>query len=96
VSGQNIPVVKKVLVELTLGQQALKIWVFIANLVDDFIMGLDILRAYNMSMNVGCHMLRLVPVREAPTASVLKRSWPAESRRNSRPVAPVISGETAH
>jgi hypothetical protein len=39
-SGQTIPVVKKALVELTLGQRAVNIWAFV---VDIYILGLDIL-----------------------------------------------------
>jgi hypothetical protein len=49
--------------------------VFVADIADDFILGLDILRVYDASVDVGCHVLLLgrdqVPVREAPTASVL-------------------------
>jgi hypothetical protein len=50
--------------------------VFVADITDDFFLGLDILRAYDAPMDVGRHALRLdrdeVSVREAPTASVLK------------------------
>jgi hypothetical protein len=89
-SGEKIPVVKEARVELTLGRRCLGIWGFVADITDDFILGLDIPRAYDASVNVERHVLRLgqdeVPVREASTASVLKRSRPTESRRNSRPV----------
>jgi hypothetical protein len=90
VSGKTIPVVKEVLVDLTVEQQALNIWVFIADITEEFILELDILRAYDASEDVGRHVLRLgqeeVPVREAPTASMLTRSRPTESSRNRRPV----------
>jgi predicted aspartyl protease len=46
-SGETIPVLKKALVELTLGRRALRIWVFIAEVTDEFILGLDVLRAYD-------------------------------------------------
>jgi hypothetical protein len=86
-SGRTIPVMKVALEQLTLGQRALKIWVFVADITDEFILGLDILRAYDASVDVGRHVLRLgqeeMPMREAPTASVLKRSRPTESCRNS-------------
>jgi hypothetical protein len=89
-SGRTIPVVREALVELTLGQRALKFWVFVADITDEFVLGLDNLRAYEASVDVGRHVLRLgqeeVPVREAPTASALTRSRPNESRRNRRPV----------
>jgi hypothetical protein len=77
-SGGTIPVVKEERVDLTLGQRTLRIWVFVADITDDFILGLDILRAYDAKVDMGRHVLRLgrneVPVREAPTASV--RSQP--------------------
>jgi hypothetical protein len=44
-SGETIPVLKEALVELTLGQRALRIWVFIAEVTDEFILGLDVLWA---------------------------------------------------
>jgi hypothetical protein len=47
-SGRTIPIVKEVLVELTLGQRTLKIWVFVAEMTDEFILGLDILWAYSL------------------------------------------------
>jgi hypothetical protein len=64
--------------------------VFVADIMDDFILVLDILRAYDPSVDVGRHVLRLgqeeVPVREAPTSSVLSWSRPNESHRNTWPV----------
>jgi hypothetical protein len=42
-SGETIPVVKEARVELTLGQRTLGIWMFVADIKDDFILGLDIL-----------------------------------------------------
>jgi hypothetical protein len=54
----------------------------------EFVLGLDILRAYDASMNVVRHVPRLGPeegpVREAPTALVLTLSRPTESHRNRR------------
>jgi hypothetical protein len=74
--GKTIPVVKEARVELTLRRRTLRIWVFVADITDDFFLGLDILRAYDAPMDVRRHVLRLgrdeVSVREAPTASVLK------------------------
>jgi hypothetical protein len=43
-SGRTIPIEREVLRELTLGQRALNIWVFIADITKEFILGLDILR----------------------------------------------------
>jgi hypothetical protein len=38
-SGETIPVLKEALVELSLRRRALRIWVFVAEVTDDFIMG---------------------------------------------------------
>jgi len=86
--AETIPVVNDALVQLTLRWRTLTIWVFIADIKDVFILGLDILRAYDASVDVGRPVLQLVreevPVREAPTASVRTRPPPTESRRNGR------------
>jgi hypothetical protein len=81
---------KEAHVELTMGQRTLRSWVFVVDIADNFILGLDILRAYDASVDIGRRVLRLgqdeVPVREAPTAAVLKRTRPTENRRNEQPV----------
>jgi hypothetical protein len=59
-SGDTIPVLKEALVELTLGRDALRIWVFVAEITDEFILlGLDVLRAYDASVDLGHNVLRL-------------------------------------
>jgi hypothetical protein len=58
-SGEIIPVMKEALVELTLGWWALKILVLVAEVTDEFILGLDILRAYDASVVLGRCPLRL-------------------------------------
>jgi hypothetical protein len=89
-SGETMPVVKEAHVELTMGRRTLRSWVFVADIKGDFILGLDILRAYEASVDIGRRVLRLgrdeVPVRETPTESVSKRTRPIENRRNWRPV----------
>jgi hypothetical protein len=47
------------LVELTLGQRALRISVFVAEVMDEFILGLDVLRAYDASVHLGHQLLGL-------------------------------------
>ena len=59
-SGETLPVLREALVELTLGQRALRIWVFVAEVTDEFILGLDVLRAYDASVDLGRHLLRRV------------------------------------
>jgi hypothetical protein len=44
------------LFELNLGRRALKMWMLIAEITDKFIIGLDVLRAYDVSMDLGSHM----------------------------------------
>jgi hypothetical protein len=56
VSGEALPIVKEVFLTLTLGRHSLKIWVFVSN---EFILGLDILHAYDASVDLGRQMLRL-------------------------------------
>ena len=58
-SGETIPVLKEALVELTLGRRALRIWVFVAEVTDEFILELNVLRAYDASVDLGRHLLRL-------------------------------------
>jgi hypothetical protein len=39
--------------------RALRIWVFAAEITDEFILGLDVLWACDASVDLGCHLLRL-------------------------------------
>jgi predicted aspartyl protease len=98
-SGETILVVKEAHVELTMGRRTLRSWVFVADIKDDFILGLDFVRAYDASVDIGRRVLRLgqdeVPVREAPTETVLKRTRPTENRWNGRPVC-WQCGRTGH
>ena len=55
-SGETIPVMKA-LVELTLGREALRIWVFFAEITDEYNMELDILRDYDASVDLEPHLL---------------------------------------
>jgi hypothetical protein len=55
----SAPLLKEVFLTLTLGRRPLKIWVFVANITNEFILGLDILRAYNASVDIGLQTLRL-------------------------------------
>lgn len=44
---------KEGLVQPTLGQSTLHIWVFVTRIMDEFIQGLDILQAYDVSVDLG-------------------------------------------
>ncbi|XP_033607223.1 uncharacterized protein LOC117282280, partial [Cryptotermes secundus] len=59
VSGGSLPILKEVLLTLTLGRQPITMWVFVANITDELILGLDILRAYDASVDIGRQTLRL-------------------------------------
>jgi len=58
-SGETIPLLKEALVQLTLGRRSLRIWVFVAEVIDEFILGLDVLPAYDAFVDLGRHLLRL-------------------------------------
>jgi hypothetical protein len=58
-SGETIPVMKESLVELNLWQRALGFRVFFAEVTDEFILGLDVVRAYDASVDLGRRLLRL-------------------------------------
>jgi hypothetical protein len=47
------------MVELTLGHRPLKIFMFIAEITDEFILRMDLLRIYNASDDLGCYVLRV-------------------------------------
>jgi hypothetical protein len=57
--GRPSPFLKDVYLTLALGQLQLKIWGFVANISNEFIMGLDILRDYDASVDVGRQTSRL-------------------------------------
>jgi hypothetical protein len=40
-----------------LGRRPLRIWVLVADITDELFLGLDILRAYDASVDVGSHVL---------------------------------------
>jgi hypothetical protein len=98
-SGETIPVVKEVSVELNLGRHTLRIWGFMANITDEFILGLDVLQDYDASVDVGHHVLQLgleeVPVTEAPKVLALTKSRPRAAgtcgRCDGNAEEPVIS-----
>jgi hypothetical protein len=58
-SGETIQLMKEAFVLLTLGWQAFRIWVFVSDIRDEFILGLDVLRAYDASVDLGRHLLLL-------------------------------------
>jgi hypothetical protein len=59
VSGEMLPILKEVFLTLTLGQHPPKIWVFVADITNEFILGLDILRANDASVDIGHQTLHL-------------------------------------
>jgi hypothetical protein len=57
--GEVLPALKVVYVTLTLRRRPLKIWVFVANITNEFILGLDILRVYDATVDIGLQTFRL-------------------------------------
>jgi hypothetical protein len=57
VPGEALLNFKEVFLTLTLEQRPKKIWMFIANIMNEFILDLDILRTYDISVNLGNQML---------------------------------------
>jgi hypothetical protein len=66
VSGEALPILKEVFLTLTPGQHLLKICVFIASITNEFILGLDILRACDASVDLGHQMLHLAEEEVSP------------------------------
>jgi hypothetical protein len=42
---------------MTLARRALKIWMFVTDVTDEFILGLDVLGAYDASVDLERHLL---------------------------------------
>jgi hypothetical protein len=59
VPGDSIPVVKEKLVELNLERRAFRFWVYVAEIMDEFILALDVLRAYDASVDLRRHLIQL-------------------------------------
>jgi hypothetical protein len=55
----GIPFFKGALVELTLWWLMLITWVFITNVTEEFILGLDVLQAHSTAIDFGCCVLLL-------------------------------------
>jgi hypothetical protein len=70
-SGDTLPILMEALVEKTLGQRPICIWVFTANITEEFILELDIMHAHKASVDFRCHVLQLgdeeVPLRHPGT-----------------------------
>jgi hypothetical protein len=56
-SEETLPILKEALVKLTLGQCPLTTWVFVANITDEFVLGLDVMHAHDPSVDLRCHVL---------------------------------------
>jgi hypothetical protein len=59
ISGETLPILMEVLVELTLGQHPLMTWAFVARIADEFILGLDIAQVHCASLDLGHCVLQL-------------------------------------
>jgi hypothetical protein len=59
VSKKALPILKEVFMTLTLRRCPLKIWVFVGNITNGIIMGLDIMRAYDVCVDIWRQIQRL-------------------------------------
>jgi hypothetical protein len=59
VSGESLPILKEVLLTLILVRCPLGMWVFVADITDELILGLDIFCAYNAPVDIGRQTLPL-------------------------------------
>ncbi|XP_033608870.1 uncharacterized protein LOC117282612 [Cryptotermes secundus] len=59
VSGQITPILKEAFVKLTLGECLLMAWVFVADIIEEFTLGLDVMYAHSAVVDLGRHVLRL-------------------------------------
>jgi hypothetical protein len=59
VSGEFLPILKQFMISLNLGRRPLRMRDFMENITDKLILGLDKLRAYEASVDVGLQKLRL-------------------------------------
>jgi hypothetical protein len=59
VSEETLPIIRKIFLALNLGRRQLKIWVFVADITNEFILWLNILGAYESFVGLGRQMLRL-------------------------------------
>jgi hypothetical protein len=76
--------------------------VFVSDIKDDFILGLDTLRAHDASVDIGRRVLRLgqdeVPVRETPTDATHRESQELAAgvlavRKDRSPLERMSSGD---
>jgi hypothetical protein len=57
--GQTLLILKEYFVTLLLGRRPVKTWVFVANITDEYILGLDVLIARDAAVDLTRLLLRL-------------------------------------
>jgi hypothetical protein len=56
-SGEILHILKEAFIELTLGWRPLTTLVFVANVTDEFILGLKVRHTHNASVDLRCQVL---------------------------------------
>jgi hypothetical protein len=56
---RDLHILKEAVANPTLGRRPLTTWVFVASITDEFILGLDVLRAHDASLGLRRHVLHL-------------------------------------
>jgi predicted aspartyl protease len=59
ITGQRIPVIKEVLVKLTLHKCRIITWAIVANINEEFLLGLDVMCAEDVILDLQRHVLRI-------------------------------------
>jgi hypothetical protein len=55
----SFTILKEVFLTLTLGRRPLKIWVYVTNITNEFVLGLEILNTYDAYIDLGRQILHL-------------------------------------
>jgi hypothetical protein len=55
--GETIPALKEALVDVNLGRSNLQKWMFVAEITDEFILGMGVLRGNDAWVILGRHLL---------------------------------------
>ncbi|XP_069674352.1 membrane-associated guanylate kinase, WW and PDZ domain-containing protein 1-like [Periplaneta americana] len=58
-SGESLPIQREVFLDLTLGKRKLEMWVFVANITEDVVLGLDAMQLLDATVDVRRRILRL-------------------------------------
>ncbi|XP_069698171.1 uncharacterized protein [Periplaneta americana] len=92
-SGESLPIQREVFLDLTLGKRKLEMWVFVANITEDVVLGLDAMRLLDATVDVRRRILRLgrdevflMDAEDQPVASELSLEGQGEKQDGAHAV----------